>query len=320
MHVAIIGCGVIGLSTGITLLEAGHSVTIYSKDLPPNTTSDVAAAFWFPYKVEYTDRVREWAKTSFEKYSQLAQNPLSGVSFIPLMDCYHEETAVPTWADAFNQVQRLAKEEIPEGYSDGFRLEVPLIDTVSHMPFLVKYFRELGGTIIQNEINNLFHLEEKRIINCSGLGAKYLVNDPDLYPISGQIIRLEKGNSEIHEITLGHENEQTTTYIVPRGSDILLGGTANAHDWDLNVNPETEKEILDRCRIPVPAIASLTKKSSAVGLRPARKNIRLEAEKISETIIIHNYGHGGSGYTLCWGCAAEVKNILQNLPTLNTSH
>ncbi len=311
MQIAIIGCGVIGLSAAITLLKAGYKVVIYAKEFPPHTTSDVAAAFWFPYKVEYTNRVKAWAKKSFEHYEILAKNPYSGVSFITLLDCYHHAVETPEWADAFNQIQSLDKEEIPAGYTDGFKLEVPLIDTIVHMPFLLHTFKELGGNLVQMEVATLDSLKEKIIINCSGLGARELVMDKELYPIRGQILKLEKTNTQIQHITLGHEDEKTTTYVVPRGSDILLGGTAQDNDWNVNIDPEMEKEILKRCSIPVPEIVGLTKKSAAVGLRPARKNIRLEVEKVKDKIILHNYGHGGSGYTLCWGCAEEVKLLIQ---------
>jgi len=29
--------------------------------------------------------------------------------------------------------------------------------------------------------------------------------------------------------------------------------------------------------------------------------------------VVHNYGHGGSGVTMCWGCAHDVVDILKDI-------
>ncbi len=54
--VAVLGCGVVGLATARLLQEAGLPVTIYAKDLPPNTTSNVAGGQWFPFFVSDSRR------------------------------------------------------------------------------------------------------------------------------------------------------------------------------------------------------------------------------------------------------------------------
>ena len=105
-------------------------------------------------------------------------------------------------------------------------------------------------------------------------------------------------------------------YIVPRGDKLVLGGLAEAGEWDTKVtlqNYRPAREMYERCLefMPILKQAELDpERPVRVGLRPARKkNVRLEAE--AGTSIIHNYGHGGSGFSLSWGCAFEVVELLK---------
>ena len=80
MEIVIIGCGVIGLTSGIVLQEAGYRVRIITRDLPEQTTSSVAAAIWYPYKAYPVERVLAWGRHSFQTYQSLLQIPEAGIS------------------------------------------------------------------------------------------------------------------------------------------------------------------------------------------------------------------------------------------------
>jgi len=92
---------------------------------------------------------------------------------------------------------------------------------------------------------------------------------------------------------------------------VLVGGTAIAHDWDREVRPQTTKDILSRADLLVPGLGSAPVIKELVGLRPARSELRLELEPATSLLppVIHNYGHGGSGWSLSWGCAEEVLRL-----------
>src|SRR5438270_11539942 len=87
MRTLVIGCGVSGLSCGIRLLEAHHDVTIWARELPPNTTSDIAAAVWYPYKAYPQDCVLSWSRRSFEVFAGMARDPAAAVSWLPAVEC-----------------------------------------------------------------------------------------------------------------------------------------------------------------------------------------------------------------------------------------
>jgi D-amino-acid oxidase len=78
----------------------------------------------------------------------------------------------------------------------------------------------------------------------------------------------------------------------------------------LEINPQTAQEILEKCRLLEPALSQAAILGHAVGLRPGRREVRLELEWLAGgRAVIHNYGHGGAGFTLSWGCAREVVEL-----------
>jgi D-amino-acid oxidase len=101
-------------------------------------------------------------------------------------------------------------------------------------------------------------------------------------------------------------------YVHPRAHDCILGGTLDKHSWDTRVNLDTSESILRRCRDIAPALAEATVIEHVVGLRPGRPMVRLEEDTLDEPgpRILHNYGHGGAGITISWGCADEVACLL----------
>jgi hypothetical protein len=105
MHVLVLGCGVSGLSCGIRLLEAGHTVELWARELPPHTTSDVAAAVWYPYRAFPQDRVTRWARRTFDVLCELPD---------------------PWWAPCVPSLRAAAPEELLPGYTHGYSFEAPI--------------------------------------------------------------------------------------------------------------------------------------------------------------------------------------------------
>jgi D-amino-acid oxidase len=150
-----------------------------------------------------------------------------------------------------------------------------------------------------------------------------LANDP-MYPLRGALIRVHNTGKRFPRITQahcvaldGHSNEPGFIFIVPRGEDMLvLGGIAEPDEWGLDINFDNHEPIqkmYQRCINFLPLLENAEIDSTEpvrVGLRPFRRqSIRLEREP--GTDIVHNYGHGGSGVTLSWGCAREVTEIVK---------
>lgn len=314
LDVVVVGCGVIGLSCGISLLEKHFDVTIIARDFPPNTTSDAAAAVWYPYKAEPRNKVLVWGRTTYQEFVRLSQDPEYRVSLVEFVEVFNNEVGDPWWREVVRNFRHTDKDELPPGYVDGYTFEVPLIESSAYLCKLMRRFQESGGKIEEKEIGSLDELyrDNRLIINCSGVWARRLANDKEVYPIRGQVVIVKKPES-IERCLMDENGPLSLTYIVPRSKDCIVGGTAEEREdaWEqqLQADPDTAKDILRKCTELEPRLDTAEVLTHKVGLRPGRKEVRLELEEIegfARCGVIHNYGHGGAGFTLSWGCAAEV--------------
>ncbi|HEX9652165.1 MAG TPA: FAD-dependent oxidoreductase [bacterium] len=319
MNVTVIGCGVSGLTTGIRLLEENFQVTIVARELPPQTTSDKAAAIWFPYKAYPEEKVRRWAEHSYRQFERLCRFTESGVSLVEFLQLYDMPLqSPPEWTSALpdGKVRRALARELPNGYRDGYIAEVPLIETPIYMPYLLRRFERLGGKLIQKELLSYQELQSDAaiVVNCSGLGALQLARDKELFPIQGHILRVK---AEIAVRGMADDDGHLAlAYVIPRRDDCILGGTAINDNWNTTADPETVGQIRQKCSRLQPALEAAVLLDAYVGLRPGRREVRLEAERLpDQRWLIHNYGHGGSGFTVSWGCAEEVVRLLKRLQT-----
>lgn len=310
-HIRVIGCGVTGLTTAIAVQEAGHQVDIVCRDLPDATVSAVAAAIWFPFSAEPKERVNAWSKTTFFAFQQLAKYPTKTGVFMTDFLVYIEDPDYVYWESALPAgiVRPAEPDLIPEHYHSAYYARVPLSDSAVYMPYLLDRFRKNGGQIEQREVLDLEEEAEQAdwLINCSGLGARTLCRDESLYPIRGQVVRLSKPKTTLRTL-IDEYMPHRLAYVLPRTHDVIIGGTAVAHDASTTENPEETRQIRDLCTKILPEINDLSVLEVKVGHRPGRPQVRLESEAGKR--IIHNYGHGGSGYTVSWGCAFEVRDLL----------
>jgi D-amino-acid oxidase len=180
----------------------------------------------------------------------------------------------------------------------------PAVDMSLHLPWLAGRLRALGGTVERREVASLDELEADAVVNCAGLGARELAGDNSLVAVRGQVLRVVA--PDVREWLLDQSDPGRLVYVVPRVNDVVLGGTADEADEDLRPDPATTEAIRARCAALIPALRDAPVVDVAVGLRPSRPAVRLDAEGR----VVHCYGHGGAGVTLAWGCAGEVAALL----------
>jgi D-amino-acid oxidase len=145
------------------------------------------------------------------------------------------------------------------------------------------------------------------VVNCAGIGARELVPDEQLTPVRGQVVIAE--NPGLTEWFVGES--EPPVYFFPHGDTVLMGGTAQAGDPTTAPDRELAEAIRDRCAEIEPRLKDAPIVGHRVGLRPVRPTVRLERERIGDSEVVHNYGHGGAGVTLSWGCAGEVDQLLR---------
>lgn len=306
MNIAIIGAGISGMSSALKLVEPGHTVSVFAKAFSPNITSNRAAAFWLPYHIRNDKRGIDWCRKSYDAYKQLSLDPSTGISMKTLVKFVADD--VPevdrTWKDFMppGSYHPVEKNKLLPGFIEGDEAEVPLIETQIFLPWLQYQLKTKGVSFQQKEISNFDELNSfDLIINCSGLGARSLCNDEQLIPYRGQVALLAP--KEGLPIFLDNEKPQ---YIVPRKDIIIIGGTYEENVWDETTEPGTIEFLLQKAFNIYPELKEQKYIGSWAGLRPHRHDVRLEREGN----IIHNYGHGGSGFTLAFGCAEDVVKLV----------
>jgi D-amino-acid oxidase len=312
--VLVLGAGVSGLSTGMLLLKHGYDVKIWAKDLPPNTTSNIAAAFWYPYLCNPRDKATKWSGFTLRYLKENAlANVDSGCITRTVTEIFDKKVGEPWWQDAVESYRRPSQDELPEGYVDGWQTEAVLMDTSKYMDWLLDQYEQHGGRIEQKQVKDIMEafVNYDIVINCTGLGSRDLFNDEAVYPVRGQIVKIKSNGFD--QVVADDEGHNSMAVIIPRINDIVLGGTAQANDWNLDVDPKDTEDILRKAKALSPAFSNVEIIEVMVGLRPARDEVRLEIEAYEDKYVIHNYGHGGAGYTLSWGCANDVLELLKSI-------
>ena len=310
-RVAIVGAGVSGLTCGVVFAENGFKTSILAEQIGNQTDSAAAAAMWYPYDAGPAGQTIAWALTTYGALNDLARDPRSGVSVVDLRTFSRTgEIEIPEWALPLGA--RRLHSEIPATFVSGFALDVPVMDTTIYLDYLAGRFREAGGELRPNmcfanleEIDPGFDL----IINCSGIGARTLVRDSDVEPHRGQVAivaRMDRPGAVVCD-------DPPLMYAIPRANDCVFGGTNQLSD-DRAIDPAATARIVAECS-RILEIDPPTVLRERVGLRPFRRSgVRLEREQLrDDRPVIHNYGHGGSGFTLSWGCAEAVLRIAHQI-------
>ena len=335
-RIAVVGAGVIGLSTAVCLAETfGQQldVIVIANQFSPNITSDQAGAIFtigVIYSQESSQRYEEFeakhAPATFRHLNFVHETygaEVTGVHFLPMYFSYEKGTSVPAIP---------IKQEVFPDYtiyrSDAHKiLSLPsqstedlvavesfktfLVNPTKYLAWLTDQFRSKGGLIVHHEIGSFQELENYDLImNCTGLGARHLVGDSSVYPVRGQVVIVRAPQVKECYFKVGPTSKQ---YIFPQGDGtVLLGGTTDEYEWSTTINPNTERDIIERCAAIHPALKDAEVVGGWVGLRPARDPIRLEVEGHSVgPAVVHNYGHGGNGFVLGWGSATEACKLAR---------
>jgi D-amino-acid oxidase len=275
----------------------------------------VAAAFWYPYKAEPREKSAGWAQRSLSVYKELTGNPAAGILWSQFVEYFMPDDELPWWHSAvegFSCDDELI--DLSYGKRKVCRYTVPVVDTSIYLLYLNNALKNCNVETITADLSCIEEAFEisKTVVNCSGVGAIKLAKDDDLHAARGQVVRIKnrQGVTAVVDLT----REPKIAHVTPRIGDTILGGTYEEHVYDLNPDPAETTAIIERCKSISPQLMDVTEAdilSVSCGLRPVRSAVRVEREWIKEGVLLHNYGHGGAGFTLSWGCAEEICKMLQ---------
>lgn len=254
---AVIGCGVVGLSTARLLQLRGYRPTIYAAAMPPSTTSNIAGGLWEPVSLYDEERVtpafrqqyESAARFAFRYYQSMAGEDYS-VRWLPLYtisgahphSAPTEGTAAAAVESLYPEPRHLTGSENPFGLAYAYRRYSMLIEPGPYLRALIRDYQAAGGHIEIRKFDtprDLAAVREPLLFNCTGLGAGALFSDSEVTPIRGQLVVLLP-QPEIAYMTLGPNN----TYMFPRKDGILLGGTFDRGNSNLDPDPAVTERIV----------------------------------------------------------------------------
>ncbi|MFA5505651.1 MAG: FAD-dependent oxidoreductase [Vulcanimicrobiota bacterium] len=241
-EVAVLGAGAVGLTSALRLLEQGLRVTIYAKDFPPHTTSDLAGGLWAPTHLCVADNElrRDLLTWSWRAYQQL-EGDHYGVSLVEMYqsESPHPLDPMPEWL--VGEGEPVARLPFGPGAPPGVVWRTYLIQTGTFLSRLVDDIERLGGRPESRDFTSLAEVEtlpQKVVVNCLGLGAGALLGDPAVIPIRGQLVYLKPIG---RKMVVDHAGG----YVISRDDSLVLGGSFEIGETDLRPSEEMTQKILE---------------------------------------------------------------------------
>jgi glycine/D-amino acid oxidase-like deaminating enzyme len=248
---AVLGCGVVGLSTALLLQRRGAAVTIYAKSLPPDTTSNIAGGHWHPFGLfdtatpAFLDQFRSAVHIAYRAFQAMA-GARHGIT-------WHRNFIVQDQHRPFGPGQLALRDVSPEmsilspgehPFGDAYvqTYMTMMIEPYTYLRSLMDMFLMGGGKIEVREFGSreaVAALPETVIFNCTGLGARALFGDEELTPARGQLVVL------LPQPELDYNLFSGSFYMFPRTDGVLLGGTFERGNWSLDPDADTTKSILE---------------------------------------------------------------------------
>jgi D-amino-acid oxidase len=262
---AVLGSGVVGLTSARELQRHGFDVTVYAATVPPDTTSNMSLAGFTPTSglIDFQKRTPEWdaqftqaVRIAYRRL-QLLAGPKYGITWIKQYAPTNNEQAgrgtnqlLPADVQSERIILQPGEHPFPTTYAierDEMRIEPSI-----YLDALMTDFLLWGGKVVIRKFDtprDITALSENVIVNCTGLGAKAIFNDPELMPLKGQLVVLIP-QPEITYGTTGGARTPTTpnagfVHMMPRSDGIVLGGTSIADNWSLDVEEEDRKRVIE---------------------------------------------------------------------------
>ncbi|XP_036920937.1 D-aspartate oxidase isoform X2 [Sturnira hondurensis] len=322
VRIAVVGAGVMGLSTALCVskLVPRCSITVISDKFSPDTTSDVAAGILIPHAYPDTPihKQKQWFRETFDHLFAVANSAEAVEAGVHLVSGWQIFRSVPTeevpfWADVVLGFRKMTEAELkkfPE-HVFGQAFTTLKCEGSAYLPWLQKRVTESGGLIVTRRVEDLWELHPSFdiVVNCSGLGSRHLAGDLEIFPVRGQVLKVQAPWVK-HFIRDG----SGLTYVYPGAFNVTLGGCRQKGDWNLSPDAEMSRDILSRCCALEPSLQGAWDTQEKVGLRPFRAGVRLQTELLvrdgQRLPVVHHYGHGNGGYSMHWGTALEAARLL----------
>lgn len=322
-EVCVVGAGIIGLSVATHLLEKYSdrlNVTVIADKFSPNTAaSDKTGGLFIPPRTHSPcpdlPTAKRWVAGSLRHFERLVDEAGSERVGIRRAKGYYfplESQTTIWWSELVPDFQKANDKKAAEVLNhkettNAYSYTSYVVTGPAYLAWLMHRFRLLGGNVRKQFVTSLSELPHEIVVNCTGLGARELVNDKEVYPSKGHLFLVDAPwvKEWIHH---------KSAYVFTRTDGIVLGTTVELGKEDFETSEICKQRIMNNCKSMLHSLANADVKKCWVGIRPMRTSgVRLEAESVvnnQQQVVVHCYGHGSFGVTLSWGCAEDVGTII----------
>lgn len=365
--VIIIGAGVSGITTAVTLQLLGFDTEIYTdqtigqieeKNAHPDFASLFPSASVIPHSV-YSGRLRKLFQLSQATFYELRKLPFPGLTIHKHFEVFELEPVKPdylNWMMNFQEIDQLVSADIPRRSDSqklyGWAFNCLYADWSLYFPALIQVYQKIGGQVTHQKVEpgKIGDLPAEVVVNCSGTSSPQLFEDPVenqlvlrghlLHQSNAPVITNDDGETISYNYTpdaavyADTNGEACDVYCYPRKDGWILGGSRQAanlqdEEWDIFRDENNSykidgvtcpRQIVDLNNEILENTYNLSLKDTAdltclVGyryIRSKKEGLRLDHETISGKKVFHNYGHGGAGVTLSWGCALNIAGQIES--------
>ncbi|MFL6047646.1 MAG: FAD-dependent oxidoreductase [Propionibacteriaceae bacterium] len=331
-QVVVVGAGVIGLSTAIELRLAGANVTVFTSPNYP-MVSPMACALFLPWMgpdsaVLWSGPLERAVVNSWHRYESLLNEFGTTAGIRSATNHEYLGAGDPDPPDRLRSILTPSTispcnvQFVGNYYDRVWKFETIVIDMSCYMSWLGMKALSLGIAIKKQHLESLsdtFDHETYVIVNCSGLGARTLAPDKAVRPVRGQVLFFKPIDQDVLINFVGIGIGEYC--LIPRITDVGLGSLFEQEiDCD-EIWPGRSERNERRLWAALDALVELSgvdrsalefSGRTSVGLRPIREGgYRLEALWHGDRLVVHNYGHGGLGVTVAWGCANQVVDLIR---------
>ncbi|EFN76371.1 D-aspartate oxidase [Harpegnathos saltator] len=328
MKVAVVGGGVVGLTTTLLLQRElrNAEMTVLASNFD-DTVSHVAAGI-FRVGASYsgpTEQItRQWIKDSYEYYDNIRKSEEASHAGVTNISGYifansSLSTVKSHWIEDLVPIYRRATEEelqlVGGDWKYGSYFSTLLTQCSLYLPWAKRQLQANGVTLRRRKLHSLNELADEfdLVMNCTGFGARELCNDKRMVSLRGQVIKVKA--PWLKTFFYG----ELDTYVIPGFHGVVtLGGSRSFDSENTNLCPYESAAIRQRCNALVPSLKNAEIVRQEVGLRPHREsNVRVEVDRIrddrsNEATVVHNYGHGGYGVCTAPGTAMYALRLAMD--------
>ena len=302
--VCVVGAGIIGLSVATHLLEEyleQLDVTVVADKFTPNTdASDKTGGLIIPPRTVFPcpdlATAERWFSGSLNRFGKLERElGMDEVGIRRAQGYFSPDKSKIWWAHLFSDFHRVEKDcrifpQINTQENKVYSYTSYVVNGTVYLRWLLNRFsRVLGGSIRKCFVNSMSELTDYDIvINCTGLGARELANDTNVYPSKGHMLLVDA--PWINQWIFNESIHSDSACVFTRNDGIVLGTTREDYKEDFEISDECKQKIINDCQTMVPSLKQANIRKCWTGVRPMRKGgVRLELDHSTSqsTTVIH---------------------------------